>query len=74
MVNSGLRNYVFLVETILNIYTQSLGKMQNPFILKLVVRTITTWIYRVKEALVTPGLHGNFWSGGDNIRDVMKFE
>jgi len=40
--------------------------------LKLVVRVITTGIYRVKEALVTPGLHGNFWSGGDNNCNVIE--
>jgi hypothetical protein len=46
--------------------------MQTPFLLKLVARIITNGIYRVKEILVTPGLHGNSWSGGDKNRDVME--
>jgi hypothetical protein len=54
----------FCVETVLNLYTHSLGKIQTLFMLKLVVRIIITGIYRVKEVLVIPGLRGNFWSCG----------
>ena len=40
--------------------------------LKLVTRIITTGIYGVKEALVTLGLHGNFWSEGDGNSNGME--